>query len=172
MLDYCVTPNGKPHCLDPKNVRLWAFGVSHSLNFVLGLSPIGGFWKWSKWPWNMIHLMLCRNPCRLYIYLAFIYSVGPSSVVWNQLGPAPPFSTNESAWSAMVTVSQSRVWSGPISWSEVFKVLFYFCMQVYISTNMEIQYSWLSLKDEWFKFKTLDKLPIILERSIEYTLYA
>ena len=35
--------------------------------------------------------MLCRNPCRLYIHLAFPYSIGPSSVVWSNLGPAPPF---------------------------------------------------------------------------------
>jgi hypothetical protein len=31
--------------------------------------------------------------------------------VWRELGPA--FSTNESAWSVMVTGSQSRVWSDP-----------------------------------------------------------
>jgi hypothetical protein len=35
--------------------------------------------------------MPCKNPCRLYIPLAFTYSVGPSSVVWSELGPAPPF---------------------------------------------------------------------------------
>ena len=54
-----------------------------------------------------------RSPCRLFIHLAFTYSVGPSSVMWSsELGPAPPFPTNESAWSGMVTGSQSRVWSG------------------------------------------------------------
>jgi hypothetical protein len=26
-------------------------------------------------------LMSCRNPCRLYIHLAFTYSIGPSSIV-------------------------------------------------------------------------------------------
>ena len=31
------------------------------------------------------------NPCRLYIHLAFTYSVGPSSIVQSELGPAPPF---------------------------------------------------------------------------------
>ena len=35
--------------------------------------------------------MPCRHPCRLYIHLAFTYSVGPSSVVWSKLGLAPPF---------------------------------------------------------------------------------
>ena len=35
----------------------------------------------------MIHLM----PCRLYIHLAFTYSVGPSSVVRKELGPALSF---------------------------------------------------------------------------------
>ena len=68
-----------------------AFGVPWSPTFVLGLPPRGGFWIQSKWPWNMIHLMACRNPCRLYIHLAFAYSVGPSSVVKNELRQAPPF---------------------------------------------------------------------------------
>ena len=58
--------------------------------------------------------MPCRSSCRLYIHLTLTYYVGPSNVVWNELGPAPPFLvTNESAWSVMVTGAQSRVWSGP-----------------------------------------------------------
>ena len=61
----------------------------------------------------MISLLPCKTSCRLYIHLAFTYSVGPSSVVCWELGPAQPFPTNESAWSAMVTGLQSRVWSGP-----------------------------------------------------------
>ena len=75
------------------NQRLWAFGTSWSPSVVLGLPPRGGFWKKKKpkRPWNMIHSMPCRNPCRLYIHLAFAYSLGPSSVVWTELGPAPPF---------------------------------------------------------------------------------
>ena len=40
---------------------------------------------------NMIHRMPSMIPCRLYIHLAFTYSVGPSSVVWSELGRAPPF---------------------------------------------------------------------------------
>ena len=35
--------------------------------------------------------MLCRHPCRLYIHLAFTYSLGPSSTVWSELRPSPPF---------------------------------------------------------------------------------
>jgi hypothetical protein len=62
-----------------------------------------------------IHSLSCRNPCRLYIHLAFTCSIGPSSIVWSELGPAPPFSTNESAWSVMVTGTQSCVWIGPCS---------------------------------------------------------
>ena len=54
-------------------------------------SPRGGFWKKSKWPWNMVQLMPCRNPGRLYIHFAFTYFVGPSSIVWSELGPAPSF---------------------------------------------------------------------------------
>ena len=92
---------------------LWAFGVPWSPGFVLGLPPRGGFWKWSKWPWNMIQLMSCRTPCRLYIYLVVTYSVGPSSVVWSEFGPAPPFPplrVLEVQWSHALS---SCVWSGP-----------------------------------------------------------
>ena len=71
------------------------------------------FWKESKCSWNMVRLMPCRNPCGLYNHLAFTLLVGPSSVVWSELGPGSAFSTNESAWSALVTGPQSRVWSGP-----------------------------------------------------------
>ena len=55
--------------------------------------------------------MPCKNPCRLYVHLAFTYSIGPSSVVWSELGPAPPFPPM-SVWSVMVTGSQFHVWSG------------------------------------------------------------
>ena len=99
------------------------FGVPWSPGFVLGLPPRGGFWKWSKWPWSMIHMirsMSCRNPNRLYIQLAFTYSVGPSRMVWSELQPALPFSTNESAWGVMVMGSQSRVWSGPKGIDQLF----------------------------------------------------
>ena len=61
----------------------------------------------------LIHSMPCWNPYGLYIHLAFTYSIGPSSVVWSELGAVMPFSTNEIAWSGMVMGSQSRVWSGP-----------------------------------------------------------
>ena len=69
-------------------VSIWSAMVSW---FVLGLPPRGGFWNYSKWSWNMIHLMPRRNPCRLYIHLVFTYFVGPSSAVWSELGPASPF---------------------------------------------------------------------------------
>ena len=41
-----------------------------------------------QWSWNTIHLILHRNLCKLYIHLAFTYSVDPSSIVWSDLGPA------------------------------------------------------------------------------------
>jgi hypothetical protein len=44
---------------------------------------------------------------------SLIYSIGPSSVVWSELGPASTFSTNESAWSVTMTISKAHVWSGP-----------------------------------------------------------
>ena len=46
--------------------------------------------------------MPCRNPCRLYIYLAFTYIVGPSSLVCSELGlapPLPPMRVVEVQWS-------------------------------------------------------------------------
>ena len=66
------------------------FGVPWSLGFGVRPTFKRWFWKHSKWPWNIIHLMPCSNPCRLYIHLTFTYSVGPSSIVWSELGPAPP----------------------------------------------------------------------------------
>ena len=95
------------------NQRLWAFGVPCSPGLVLGLPPRGGFWKQSKWPWNMIHLVPCRIPCRL-LHPSCIHVLCWSlkhSVkrTWTN----STFSTNESPWSVMVTGSQSRVWSGP-----------------------------------------------------------
>ena len=39
---------------------------------------------WSIWCHVGLHV-------EFYIHLAFTYSVGPSSVVWSELGPAPPF---------------------------------------------------------------------------------
>jgi hypothetical protein len=85
------------------NWRLWDSIVPWSPDFVLGLPPGDGFWKLSKRPWNMIHLMPRKNPCRLYIHLAFTHSTHPSSIVWNKLGSALLFPPEESPWSAMVT---------------------------------------------------------------------
>ena len=47
-------------------------------------------------------------------HLAFTYSVGPSSVAWSELGPAPPFPLArvlEVEW--LVTGPQCHVWSRP-----------------------------------------------------------
>jgi hypothetical protein len=94
-------------------VRLWGFGVPWSPGFLLSLPPRSGFGKMSKWPWNMIHLMPCRNPCRLSIHLASTYSVGSWSVVWSERRPAPLFPPVRFAWSAVVSCPQCRAWSGP-----------------------------------------------------------
>ena len=77
--------------------RFWAFGVPWSPGFVLSLPPrlqetVFEDIPSDHEPWTMIQLMPCRNPCRLYIHLPFTYSVCPSSVVWSEIGPAPPFS--------------------------------------------------------------------------------
>ena len=77
--------------------RFWAFGVPWSPGFVLSLPPRlqETFFEdipSDHEPWTMIQLMPCRNPCRLYSHLPFTYSVCPSSVVWSEIGPVPPFS--------------------------------------------------------------------------------
>ena len=51
--------------------------------------------------------MPCRNPCRLYIHLAFTYSVDPSSVVRSELGPGlsfPPMRVLELSWSQALSL--------------------------------------------------------------------
>ena len=61
----------------------------------------------------MIHLIPCRNSCRL-LHPSCIHILRWSlkhSVKWTWTGSA--FATNGSAWSVVVTGSQSRVWSGP-----------------------------------------------------------
>ena len=44
----------------------------------------------SKWPWNIIHLMPYRTPCRRCIHLVVTYSIDPSNVVGLKLGPTMP----------------------------------------------------------------------------------
>ena len=86
----------------------------HGLPIVVwGLPPRGGCWKQSKWPWNMIHWMPYRNPRRLYIHITSTYSVGPSSIVWTKLGPAPPFPPTGVLDFVVVTGTQSHPRSGP-----------------------------------------------------------
>ena len=91
---YVTKPNTKPGDLGTPNAKRW-------------------FLKMFKV--TMIHLMPRRNSCRLYIHLAFTCSIGPSSVVWSELRPAPPFPPMRDQWSVMVTGTQSCVWSGPYS---------------------------------------------------------
>ena len=45
------------------------------------------------------------------IFRSHTYSGGPSSVVWSELGPAPPFPMR------MVMGSQCHMWSGPKCWT-------------------------------------------------------
>ena len=91
------------------NRRLWVFRVPWSPNgFVLNLPPRGGFWKHSKWPWNMIHSMPCRDPCRLYIHLAIHMLCWSLKRSIKRTWTGSVFSTNESAWSVMVTGSWSQ----------------------------------------------------------------
>ena len=93
------------------NQRCWAFGVPWSPGYVLGLPPRGGLWKKSKWPWNMIHLMPCRNPWRLLHPI--LHSYTPLVPHVKRAWTCSAFSTNKSVWNVMVTGSQSHVWNGP-----------------------------------------------------------
>jgi hypothetical protein len=68
-------------------VSVWSATVSR---FCVRPTSKSWFWKYSKWLRKIIHLMPCKNPCKLYIHLAFTYSIGPSSIVWCKPGPAPP----------------------------------------------------------------------------------
>ena len=63
-----------------------------------------------------MHWMPCKNPCGLYIHLAFTYSVGPSSVVWSELGPVlafPPIRVLEMYWSRALSLMCEVAFSSP-----------------------------------------------------------
>jgi hypothetical protein len=74
-----------------------------------------------RWFLERVHMTMkhypflpCKNPHRLYLHLAFTYSGGPSSVERSELWTSSAFSTNDNAWSLMVTGFQFRVWvKGP-----------------------------------------------------------
>ena len=103
--------------IEKKNQQLWAFRVPWSPSgFKWSPPPKDGFWKESQWPWNMIHSMPCRNPCRHYIHLPFTYLLRWSlkhSVKWTWTGFSA-FSTNESAWS--VTINGHRLSISCVKW--------------------------------------------------------
>ena len=42
-------------------------------------------------PWNLIHSLPCRNPCRLSIHEVFFGPLGLHLRVWSELGRSPPF---------------------------------------------------------------------------------
>jgi hypothetical protein len=67
--------------------QLRAFGMPWSPSFLLGLPPRNNFWK-------ELQATMKHDPFdAMYesTSLGFTYSVGPSSVVWTELGLAPPF---------------------------------------------------------------------------------
>ena len=94
--------------------------------------------------------MPCRSACRLFIHLAFTYSIGPSNIVWSELGPAPPFPPmtmlEVKRSRAPTLVREAMIWE---NWQLV--------------TNEPVEFG------EVLKFKTAWKIGIILEDSIEYT---
>ena len=88
-------------------MRFWSAMISR-----VCVRPTSKSWFLNRVKIIMKHdpLMPCRNPCRLYIHIAFTDSISPSSVVcWT----GSTFSTKANARIAMVTGTQSCVWSRP-----------------------------------------------------------
>jgi hypothetical protein len=74
------------------NQQPWIFEVPWSPDFVLGLPPRDNVFENNPSDHETWSIRCHAGiPCKLHIHRAFTYSVGPSSVVWSELGPAPPF---------------------------------------------------------------------------------
>jgi hypothetical protein len=92
---------------------------------------------WSIWCNVRVHI-------DFYIHHAFTCSIGPSSVVWNELGQAPSF-------------PPMRVLE--VYWSRA-------CSLV---CEVALSYGWtIKFENDRSKFKTLGNLLIVLEESMEY----
>ena len=92
---------GNLSCWSFYYVKIWSPG------------PEGGSNEKSGRPWNLIHSLPCRTPCRLFIHEIFFRPLGPppSCVKWTWT--VSTILTYESSYIAMVTGLQSCVWSGP-----------------------------------------------------------
>ena len=118
------------------NERLWAFRVPWSPDFVLGRPPRGGVFE-------IIQVITKHDPFDAMqgsmwtLHLSCIHIFRWSlkrSVKRTWTGSA--CSTNESAWSVMVTGSQSRVWNGPKAFPRV-------CIYIYIYNMANTLTPWL-----------------------------
>ena len=135
-----------------------------SLSFVLGLPLRVDFYKYSKYPWNMIQLMPCGNPCRRYIYLAFTYSVGSSSIVCSKPGPAPPF-------------PPMRVLE--VQWSRVFNLVCDVALRYHIgwlmcgpnSSIKPLGRTWWNEQSQWTKFLELGQPSSCPKYKVRINLY-
>ena len=90
----------------------------------------------------------CRIPCRFYIYLVFTYSVGPSSVVWSELGPAPPFPPMrvlEVQWSRALSLV-CEVALGALFW-----------VQSRWATCVDLIFIWWGVSEGWGHWKICPK---------------
>ena len=103
-----------------------------------------------------MHLMPYRNPCSLYIHLAFTYSSGPLSVVWSELGPALPFPPMR-----VLEVQWSRALS--LGWEVVLNIT-----HAYMSIHWIHEYSNYSL---WATQQKYSKYCIWCHLLIEITQY-
>jgi hypothetical protein len=115
---------------------------------------------------TMIHLMPCRNSCRLYIRLAFTCSIGPSSEVWSELGPPfPPMRETSEVW-----------WSRALS--PVFEVTLILFDHVWEPTWMKIHWTriWLRARSHmtshytWGSVTTLHGFGGCIETSFGHYL--
>jgi hypothetical protein len=89
--------------------------------------------------------MPCRNPCRLYIHLVFTYSIGPSSIVWSELGPTLPFPA----------MTMLGVW-----WSRALNLVCEVALSVMAA-------SWFFEKSGWIG-KVEDVKPVLLKTKLDF----
>jgi hypothetical protein len=114
MLFRWISIHAGPHTRWNKiDERLWAFGVPWSpINFMLGLPPRSGCLFENSPNDHVTWFVRCHVGIHVdftsILHYSHIPLVPRGSVKWTW-----NFSTNESAWSVMVTGSQSHVWSGP-----------------------------------------------------------
>ena len=102
--------------------KSWDLGVSWSLSFVLDPPLQGGLDVKSGRPWNIIHCMPCKIPCRFCIHSNSLDPLRPSSSSEKWSRTVSAFPTNKRNASAMcylllLPVNFKKKWK--INWTGV-----------------------------------------------------